>query len=201
METHFNIQRRLYDYQFALALSPSELEQWHQEFIQTYNTTAHYGLLKDQRLPPIPLEVLGTARGRQYLPDELARRFATLLFPRTTNRYGCVTLHSYHFSVEEGLPQTQGLLWIYGEQLRAVFEDVVVAEYHCRYDGRTQKVHDIRDGVVYPTRFLSPQGTLIPLNAREAVVVYRATPRRPRAAPPRGGRQLLLFARSSAGGW
>jgi hypothetical protein len=96
-ETHFNIQRRLYDYQFALAPSPSELEQRHQQFIQTYNTTAHHGLLKDQRLPPIPLEVLGTARGRQYLPDELAHRFATMLFPRTTNRYGCVTLHSYHF--------------------------------------------------------------------------------------------------------
>jgi putative transposase len=128
METHFNIQRRLYDYQFALASSPSELEQRHQEFIQLYNTTAHHGLLQDQRLPPIPLEVLGTARGRQYLPDELARRFATMLFPRTTNRYGCVTLHSYHFYVEEGLPQTQVLLWVYGEQLRAVFEDVVVAE-------------------------------------------------------------------------
>ena len=194
METHFNIQRRLYDYQFALAPSPSELEQRHQQFIQTYNTTAHHGLLKDQRLPPIPLEVLGTARGRQYLPEELARRFATLLFPRTTKRYGCVTLHSYHFYVEEGLPQTQVLLWVYGEQLRAVFEDVVVAEYHCRYDVQTRKVHDIRNGVVYPTRFLSPQGTLIPLNAREALVVYRPTPPRQRAAPAFGGRQLLLFA-------
>ena len=140
-------------------------------------------------------------RKSRYRPDELARRFATMLFPRTTNRYGCVTLHSYHFYVEEGLPQTQVLLWVYGEQLRAVFEDVVVAESHCRYDGQTRKVHDIRDGVVYPTRFLSPQGTLIPLNAREVVVVYRSTPPRPRAAPTLGGRQLLLFARASAGGW
>jgi putative transposase len=200
METHFNIQRRLYDYQFALAPSPSELEQRHQQFIQIYNTTAHHGLLKDQRFPPIPLEVLGTARGRQYLPDELARRFATMLFPRTTNRYGCVTLHSYHFYVEEGLPQTQVLLWVYGEQLRAVFEDVVVAEYHCRYDGQTRKVHDIRDGVVYPTRFLSPQGPLIPLNAREVIVVYRPPSPRPPGVSALGGRQLLLFARASAGG-
>ena len=89
---------------------------------------------------------------------------------------------------------------MYGEQLRTVFEDVVVAEYHCRYDSQTRKVHDIRDGVVYPTRFLSPQGTLIPLNAREVVVVYRSTPRRPHAAPTLGGRQLLLFARALAGG-
>ena len=149
----------------------------------------------------MPLEVLGAAKGRPYTPDELARKFATTLFPRTTNRYGCVTLHSYHFYVEEGLPHTQILLWVYGEQLRAVFDDVMVAEYHCRYDGQTRKVHDIRDGVVYPTRFLSPQGTLIPLNAREALVVYRPPSPWQRAAPPRttGMRQLVLFELASAG--
>src|SRR2546428_3915849 len=201
METHFNIQRRLYDYQFALTRTPLEFEQAHQRFLELYNTTAHQGLLKEQWASPIPLDVLGAAQGRRYTPDELARKFAHALVPRTTNRYGCVTLHSYHFYVEEGLPQTQVLLWVYGEQLRAVFDDVVVAETHCRYEGQTRKVHDIRDGVVYPTRFLSPQGTLIPLNAREVVVVYRSTPPRPRAAPTLGGRQLLLFARASAGGW
>jgi hypothetical protein len=59
-ETHFNIQRRLYDYQFSLARTPVELEQRHQAFIQAYNTTAHQGLLKDQRFPAIPVEVLLT---------------------------------------------------------------------------------------------------------------------------------------------
>src|SRR5262245_66149258 len=84
METHFNIQRRLYDYQFALARTPAELEQRHQAFIQIYNTTAHQGLLKDQRLPPIPVEVLGTAKGRIYTQDELTRYFSQALFPRVT---------------------------------------------------------------------------------------------------------------------
>jgi transposase InsO family protein len=73
METHFNIQRRLYDYQFSLARSPIELEQRHQAFIRTYNTTAHQGLLQDHRLPPMPVEVLGAAKGRVYAVDELAR--------------------------------------------------------------------------------------------------------------------------------
>jgi hypothetical protein len=41
--------------------------------------------------------VLGPAKGRMYLPDELIRKFSRAMFPRTTNRYGCVTLHSYHF--------------------------------------------------------------------------------------------------------
>ena len=62
METHFNIQRRLFDYQFSLTQTPAEFEQVHQLFMQTYNTTAHQGLLKDQLVPPIPLQVLGAAR-------------------------------------------------------------------------------------------------------------------------------------------
>ena len=30
---------------------------------------------------------------------ELARRFSHAVCPRTTNWYGCVTLHSYHFYI------------------------------------------------------------------------------------------------------
>lgn len=55
METHLNIQRRLYDYPFSLTTTPAEFEQAHQAFMETYNTTAHEGLLKDGLQPPIPL--------------------------------------------------------------------------------------------------------------------------------------------------
>src|SRR6266849_1329123 len=111
MESHFNIQRRLYDYQFSLTRTPLEFEQAHQDFLQLYNTTAHQGLLHEKFQPPIPLEVLGEATGRLYTSDDLERKFARALFPRTTNRYGCVTLHSPHFYVDQGVHQTQVLLW------------------------------------------------------------------------------------------
>jgi transposase InsO family protein len=193
METHFNVQRRLYDYQFSLSTTPLEFEQAHQAFLELYNTTAHQGLLQDGFDPPIPLQVLGEAKGRLYTADELTRKFSQALFPRTTNPYGCVTLHSYHFYVEQGVPHTQVLLWVYGEQLRAVLDNVVLAEYHCRYDWQTRKVTEIRDGVFYPTRFASPQGTLIPLNPQESLVVYRPPTRR--RAPLRSfpAQQLWLF--------
>jgi transposase InsO family protein len=194
METHFNVQRRLYDYQFSLAQTPAELEQAHQAFLQIYNTTAHEGLLKEGFQPPVPLQVLGEAKGRLYTLEELSRRFSRAVFPRTTNQYGCVTLHSYHFYVEAGLPQTRVLLWVYGEQLRAVLDHVVLAAYQCRYDWRTQKVIDIRDGVFYPTRFASLQGALIPVTPHDSLVLYR-----PKAPGRRGHRsvptqQLWLFA-------
>jgi transposase InsO family protein len=192
METHFNIQRRLYDYQFSLARTPMELEQCHQTFIQMYNTTAHQGLLKDRRLPPIPVEVLGTAKGRLYTPEALARQFSQAVFPRTTNRYGCVTLHSYHFYVEAGLPHTQVLLWVAGPQLRAAFDHVILAEYHCRYDWRDRRVQEVRQGVFHSTRFAGPQGSLLPLTPQDSLVIYRApAKRRAPTSPPTP--QLLLF--------
>jgi hypothetical protein len=81
METHFNIQRRLYDYQFSFTTIPADFEQIHQIFMETYNTTAHQGLLKEQFDPPIPLQVLGQAKGRLYTPDELIRIFRARSFP------------------------------------------------------------------------------------------------------------------------
>jgi hypothetical protein len=48
MATPCNMQRRLSDSQFSLRHTPAELAQVHQVCIQTYNTTAHQGLLTCQ---------------------------------------------------------------------------------------------------------------------------------------------------------
>ena len=106
------------------------------------------------------------------------------MFPRTTNRYGCVTLHHYHFYVEQGLPTTPVLLWLSGDQLRAVFDNVVVAEYRCYYDWRNRHVTNIRDGVFYRTRYASSQGVLIPIIPQESLVLYRPQARGRRALRP-----------------
>jgi hypothetical protein len=78
-----------------------------------------------------------------------------------------------------------------------VFENVVLAEYYCRYDLREGKVKDIRDGRYYPTDFASKQGALIPLNPQESLVLYRqkSAPRQVRLPFP--AQQLWLFERVS----
>src|SRR5947207_15242317 len=121
------------------------------------------------------------------------KKFSRALFPRTTNCYGCVTLHSYHFYVEQGLPKTKVLLWVYGEQLRAMFANVVLAEYHCRYDWQDRKVKDVRDGMFYATQFASPQGLLLPLNPQDSLVLYRPNPFTRQARSPFPVEQLWLF--------
>jgi hypothetical protein len=95
--------------------------------------------------------------------------------------------------VTRAVPQTRVLLWVAGERLRAAFDHVILAEYHCRYDWRDRKVKDIREGVCHHTRYASPQRALIPLTPQETLVIYRARASRrrgPRLAP---ARQLLLF--------
>jgi transposase InsO family protein/transposase len=194
METHCNVQRRLYDYQFSLCRTPIEFEQAHRRFLELYNSTAHQGLLNEKFAPPIPLHVLGEAKGRLYTTEELERKFSRALFPRVTNRYGCVTLHSYHCYVEEGLPKTKVLLWVYGNELRAVFQNVVVAQYYCRYDMRDRKVKDIKDGRYFPhDDFASDQYTLIPLNPQEALVLYRLPSAPRQARRPFPAEQVWLF--------
>ena len=114
--------------------------------------------------------------------------------PRTTNRYGCVTWQRYHFYVAQGVSQTPVWLWVYGNEVRAVYDNVLLAEYHCHYDLRTGKVTDIRDGNFYPTRFASDphQASLIPFNPQESLVLYRPAWRR--RAFPGPVEQLGLFA-------
>jgi hypothetical protein len=183
----------LYDDQFSLSHTPAELEQAHQAFIQLYNTTAHQGLRDEGFDPPIPIAVLAEAKGRTLSPDGLAQKFSRGLFPRMTNRYGCVTLHRYHCYVEAGLPKTQVLLWVYGEQMRAMFEHVVLAAYRCRYDWQDRHVKEVRGGMFYATPFASPQGSLIPLNGQESLVIYRPKPRRHQARLLFPAEQLWLF--------
>lgn len=194
METHFNVQRRLFDYQFSLTTTPGEFERVHHTFIETYNTTAHQGLLKDHCVPPIPLRVLGQAKGRCYTQDALDRAFAQARLTRTTNRYGCVTLQRYHFYVEAGVPHTPVSLWVDGIQVRAIVEHVVLAEYHCRYDWRSHHITDIRDGVFYVTRFAAAQGALIPVTPQNSAVVYRPKPTARPGPPLAHAQQLWLFA-------
>jgi len=67
------------------------------------------------------------------------------------------------------------------------------AEYHCRYNWRDHKVKDIQDGVFYPTRFASPQSSLIPLNPQEALVLYRPKPMMRQVQLPFPAQQLWLF--------
>jgi hypothetical protein len=179
----------------ALTRTPHEFDQAHQQFLALYNSTAHQGLLKEQFTSPIPLHVLGESKGRLVPPQELARKFAHALFVRTTDQYGCVTLHRSHFYVDQGLAQTPVLLWVAGEELRAVYDHVLLAEYTCHYDLRTGTVTRLRLGQWYPSPFAArqAQGALLERTPQDSVIVVRPPAVRQPAAGPGRAAQLRLF--------
>lgn len=196
METHFNIQRRLYDYQLARTRTPQEFDAAHQQFLALYNTTAHQGLLKERFPSPIPLHVLGASQGRLLSPHDLTRKFAQALFIRTPNRHGCVTLHRFHFYVDHGLAQRPVCLWVTGEDLRAVYAHVLVAEYTCHYDLRTGTITQLHLTQWSPSPFAAaqPQGLLLARTPQDSRIVVRPpTVRRPAPSTPQA-EQLGLFA-------
>ena len=91
------------------------------------------------------------------------------------------------------MPKTQVLLWVYGEQLRAMFDNVVLAEYRCRYNWQTRQISAGRDGVFYTTRFASSQGSFLPLNPQEFLVLYRPRATMHQTQLPFPAEQLWLF--------
>jgi hypothetical protein len=60
-----------------------------------------------------------------------------------------------------------------------MWDNVILAEYHCHYVWQDRKVTALSDGLFYSTRFMSPQGSLIPVTPQTSLVLYR--PRSPRA--------------------
>lgn len=93
------------------------------------------------------------------------------------------------------MPKTKVLLWVYGEQLRVMFDNVILAEYRCRYNWQTHQISEVRDGVFYATRFVSPQSSLLPVNPQESLVLYRPRAMRRQARLPFPAQQLWLFER------
>jgi hypothetical protein len=159
--------------------------------LEGYSRTIFAGAMARTEATWAALMVLYTACVRYGVPHTLVSDSGGAY---TSNDFAAVCP-----AIEAGLPHTQVLLWVSGEQWRAAFDNVILAEYHCRYDWRDRKVKDVRWGVLCPTRFASLQGTLIPLTPQDSVVVYHARLPRRRAPHLSSAQQWLLFEVVPAG--
>lgn len=193
IEPFFGIQRRMADFQFEQATSLAQVQLIHEQFLEKYNTTKHWGLLQDGLDPGIPLQVLRGLRGFVKSSEELPRAFHTHLFPRVVNPYGCVSLHNYYFYVEDNVPKKQVLLWVYAGKLRAELEGVILCEYRCRFDAKVGRVKGLSEPTLYETRFRKGQLDLIPLHEGEYLQVIQRERKRPERKVSFPDCQLLLF--------
>jgi len=111
-------------------------------------------------------------------PQELDQKFAHA----SSRAYQSLWLRHVaplSFYVEQGLPQTPVLLWVSGEELRAVFDTVVLAEYHCHYDLRPWQSDGHSRRSLCSNAFCSPQGALLPSILRNVRGVIAPSPGAP----------------------
>jgi hypothetical protein len=195
LETPGHIQRRWYAAPWALTPTPWECARAHQDLLQLSHTPAPQGLRTEQCTPPIPLAVLGAARGRRSTPAALARQCSRALLPRTTHRYGCVPWHREQCYGAEGLPKTPVGLWGSGHARRALVDNVGCADDHGQYERRERNVQDLRAGRFLPTRFASTHGARRALKPQASWGLDRPKPVRPHARRPFPAQPLWRFER------
>jgi hypothetical protein len=189
-ETPGNLPRRLEDSPLAWPRTPCEGDEAPHRFRARSTTTAPQGRRQERCASPLPLHVLGASKGRLSPPQARARQGAQALVGRPTHREGGVPLHRSHCDVDQGRAQTPGVLGVAGEDLRAGYDHVLVAEEACHDDLRTGQGTRLRLGQGSPSPFAArqAQGALRERTPQDALSGSRPPAgRRPAASPVRAG--------------
>ncbi|MDQ2787060.1 MAG: helix-turn-helix domain-containing protein [Chloroflexota bacterium] len=194
IETTFNVQRRMADWDFAKATTWTELLAIHDQWMVNYNYQVHWAHQHREDQCHTPRDVLGWRQGRPVTPEELHRLFYRTRFGRYVDRLGYVRFRHWRIYGERGLAKEHAAVWLYGETLTIEFADEPLAQYRVRYQSDKKQLRAVTEPRLFETPFASPQLPLWELNDAEWLKVIRRAdyaPRRPRQTPPV---QASLFA-------
>jgi putative transposase len=173
IEAQFKVQLRLADFKFEHAQTLEEIQALHAAFIETFNTTRHWAHQDREDGRRTPVEVLEWVRGRSVERARLHQLFGAVQFLRTVTRYGFISVQRFYIYAEQGLSRQRVAIWIYEGDLRLEYQETLLARYRCVYDQRQCRLRDVRDPIVYPTVFASPQLELLELDATQWIKVQQ----------------------------
>ena len=173
IEAQFKVQLRLADYKFEQAQTLDAIQNHHAEFIETFNTTAHWAHRQRDDGYHSPVEVLGWRRGRPVEPKRLRQLFGGAGFFRTVNHYGFVSVQRFYIYAESGLSRQRVSIWIYEGELSIEHQKTVLAKYRCEYDPKQRQIEAVSEPTLYATSFVSPQLELIELDDEQWVKFLR----------------------------
>jgi transposase InsO family protein len=192
IEAQFKVQLRLADFKFEQAKALEEIQALRAEFIDTFNTTAHWAHQDRGDGRCTPVEVLDWVRGRAVDPAELRRVFQQLQFTRTVNRHGYVSVQRFYLYAERGLSRRRVSVWICEGQLHIQYQETFLARYQCEYDRRQKRVGHIGEVTLYQTPYTSPQLELLELDDEQWLKVYQRSYQRRRRHILQAAEQLPL---------
>lgn len=192
IEAQFKVQLRLADHKFEQAETVEEVQTLHADFVETFNTTAHWAHQERDDGRRTPIEVLDWVHGRQVEYDTLRRAFQQVQFTRMVNRRGYVSVQRFYIYAERGLSRRRVSVWIYDGTLRIEHEDTVLAEYHADYDRRQKRLEAVSQPTLHQTAFASPQLELFELDDEQWLKIHQRTYHRRKQLFAQKGKQLPL---------
>jgi hypothetical protein len=194
IETTFNVQRRMADWDFAKATTWGELLAVHDQWVVDYNYQSHWAHQARDDDRRSPRDVLGWVSGREITPGELHLLFYRTRFGRKVDRLGYVRFRHWRVYGEAGLARESAAVWLYAQTLTIEFADEPLAQYTVRYQPDQAHLLAVEEGRLFATPYRSAQLPLWELSDTEWLKVVRRPPYAPRRAPAEAPTQTALFS-------
>ncbi len=203
IETAFNVQRRMADWNFTKAGSWPEIVAVHAGWLSDYNEQSHWAHRGREDGRRSPSEVLGWVSGVRYREDDLERAFFLTRFSRMLDASGYATFRRWRLYGEEGLAGTAATLWLGAASLTLEHAGEALSRYeveHAFSSGRlsavgkptlfeTSRVPALAQPRIFELSILGESGWL------KMVKLEEYAPRRPRGSM---ALQRVLFTYTEA---
>lgn len=184
IETMFNVQRRMADYEFEQATTWTALQTAHDTWVNAYNHQAHWAHRVRDDGRETPAEVLDWTYGTVWDEAALHYAFYATRFGRQLDKAGYVRFRHYRLYAEPGLERRRVAVWLYKEQLSIEFNDSLLVQYHVDYQPNHTHFRSVTDPHIYETQYRSPQLSLWKFGDDEWLKILRI-PRKVRKKPRR----------------
>ncbi|MGI8553510.1 MAG: helix-turn-helix domain-containing protein [Dehalococcoidia bacterium] len=194
IETMFNVQRRMANWDFGKATSMAELALVHSQWVEDYNRQDHWAHRKREDGRASPKAVLDWVQGREVSAAVLEHAFAPVQFPRRADRWGYIRFRRWRLYGERGLARKKLGLWLTGEHLTVVYSDEPLAQYAVTYERDHRHLKTVQEARLYLTPFQSPQPHLWEPREGEWLKVLRLRAVASRRRRHAVGEQPPLFA-------
>lgn len=157
IESQFNLQRRLADWDFAQDDTWTRLLTPHAKWVADHNYQPHYAHKERQDGRLSPAEVLGWVRGKVRTAEELHRIFYETRYLRWLNKAGFLKFRHWRLYGEYGLAKRQVVIWLYEEHLTVEFADAPLAQYQVEYQPNKRDFRRVTPPRRFETPYQSPQ--------------------------------------------
>ncbi|HEX8833273.1 MAG TPA: helix-turn-helix domain-containing protein [Abditibacteriaceae bacterium] len=192
IETHFNIQRKMADFQFARCCNEAELQQEHSQFIELYNTSEHLAHQKRKASMRTPQAVLSWVRGQLIEPQSMNRAFRELRWQRVADRAGYVLVQNYYLYAERAASRQRVCLWLWDDTLKIDCRDEVLASYPCVYDEAAGHIEKVGEPVLHENSLSRQQPRLLEIGSDQWQRLRRIQKARRQRRARTSKSQLLL---------